>query len=109
MKKIVSLALAAALAASPAVAKNVQISDDGTYRMTVPYDDLNLTSEAGLRTLKGRVKLATDAVCSINQFGGLSGERETQACRQEIQEAAQPQIALAARGARRGIVVSEGR
>ena len=110
MKKIVSLALAAAAAitATPANANEVQIFQDGTYRLAVPYHDLNLGSDAGLRALQGRMKAATNVVCSINQVSSLSGEREARACRQEIQEAAQPQIALAARGARRGIVVSEG-
>ena len=111
MKKIVSLALAAAatFAATPASAANVEISNDGSYRIAVPYGDLNLATSAGIRTLEGRMRAATNSVCNSGQPPSLSELRAFNACRLSISEAARPQIALAQRGAAQAYVVSEGR
>ena len=111
MKKIVSLALAAAaaIAATPASAGNAQINEDGSYKIQVPYADLNLASPAGIRTLEGRLKGAANLVCSTNEGFNLNALRAANACRDTIADAARPQIAQAQRGAGRGIVISEGR
>jgi UrcA family protein len=111
MKKIVSLALAAAaaLAATPASAGSVKFNQDGSYRIEVPYSDLNLASPTGMRTLEGRMKSAVSLVCATGQAANINETRNADACRQPINEAARPQIAQAQQGAGRGIVVSEGR
>jgi UrcA family protein len=99
MKKIVSLALAAAVAvaaAAPASASSIEISDDGNYRVVVSYADLNLASEAGQRTLKGRVKAAAQTLCGEASMR-LAERRSVDRCRTEVMDAARPQISLAAR------------
>ena len=111
MKTMISLAIAAAaaIAASPATAENdVQVNADGSYRIAVSYDDLNLTTEAGKRTLHARVRGATKRVCGA-QISNITEAVAASSCRNAINEAARPQIALAERAARAGIVVAEGR
>ena len=106
MKKIVTLAIAAAaaLAASPAAAQSVQFSDDGSYRVSVSYGDLNLASAAGKRRFEGRLKAAANVVCGLPRPMGLIDAREMDSCRETILDNAKPQLALAFRGAGNGSV-----
>jgi UrcA family protein len=96
MKTFLSLAMAAAaISASPAGAHTIQISDDGRYRISVPYGDLNLASPAGVQRLEGRLKAATNAVCGTPRAMGLAEAREVGACRRNVRDVARPQMALA--------------
>ena len=106
MKKIVNLAIAAAaaFAALPVAAQTVQISEDGSYRATVHYGDLNLASAAGRRTLEGRIEAAADKICGFAQAPTLSAFQEVQDCRNSIKSAARPQMELAAGGRGNGSI-----
>jgi UrcA family protein len=110
MKKIVSLALAAAaaMAPCPALAKNsVQIFEDGSYRIAVSYADLNLATEAGKRRLDNRVRAATNRVCTPSSAMSLKQVMVVPECRKRIAQSARPQIELAVRGAAAGVMVAE--
>ncbi len=100
MKKIVSLGLAVCAAIAPvaASASNVEIADDGSYRITVSYADLNLASEAGKHMLNTRLKSAARAVCGPEGTISLRENQKAEECSQAILRAAQPQVALALRG-----------
>jgi UrcA family protein len=97
MNKIVSLALAAAtaVAAVPALAQSVQVSEDGSYRATVSYQDLNLASASGQRALHNRLKAAATTVCSGGDYQDLASMRAAELCRKSFMDAARPQIELA--------------
>lgn len=99
MKKLVTLIVAAmAISSSPAGAQSVQISEDGQYRVAIPYGDLNLASKAGARTLNGRIKAAANVVCGTGQHPiDLIGAREVQSCRSTLMTVARPQVELALR------------
>jgi UrcA family protein len=99
MNKIVSLALAAAaaVAAVPALAQSVQVSEDGSYRATVSYKDLNLASASGQRALHNRLKAAATSVCGGEGYQDLTSMRAAELCRKSFMEAARPQIELASR------------
>ncbi|MDP8912005.1 MAG: UrcA family protein [Pseudomonadota bacterium] len=110
MKTFLSLAIAtAALSASPAVAHTIHISDDGGYRISVPYGDLNLASPAGARTLEGRLKAATNAVCGTPRVSGLAEARAVGACRRNVRDVARPQMMLALNGEKGSIALAASR
>ncbi len=100
MNRIVSLAFAAsaAFAALPAAAQSVQISEDGSYRASIHYGDLNLASSAGMRTLEGRVDAAADRICGVAKAPTRAAFKEAADCRDTITSAARPQLALARDG-----------
>jgi UrcA family protein len=97
MKKIVSLAIAAAaaLGVSPAAAQSVQMSDEGNYRASIPYGDLDLASPAGLKTLETRVKSAAAMVCGKPENRSLTEIQSVNKCREDLISAARPQLARA--------------
>lgn len=97
MKKIVTLAAAAAAAFAgfPANAQSVQLSEDGQYRISIPYTDLNLASPAGVRTLEGRIKAAANVVCGTPRPTSLIEARGIPACRHDVMRVARPQMELA--------------
>ncbi len=100
MKKIVNLAVAAAaaFAALPAAAQNVQFGEDGSYRVAVSYADLNLSSAAGKRTLEGRLKAAAKSVCGAAGGTSLIESRNIEACRDNVMGATRPQVEIAYNG-----------
>ena len=106
MKKIVALAMAAAasVAASPAAAQSVQISDDGNYRISIPYGDLNLSSPAGFQALERRVQVAARNACGAPNSPSFQDLALVQSCRDGILERARPQLSLVAKGNGRGSV-----
>lgn len=98
MKTLLPLAVAAAatFAASPAGAHSIHISDDGGYRISIPYGDLNLASPAGARTLQGRLKAASRAACGgTPKVMGLAEARAFETCRRNVLEVARPKLSLA--------------
>ena len=97
MKTLLPLALAAAaaFAASPAGAHTIEISDDGQYRISVPYGDLNLATPAGARALEGRLKAAARSVCGAPTAQGFVEARAVGKCRRDIMTVAGPQMTLA--------------
>ncbi len=100
MKKIVSLGLAACAAIAPvaASATNVEIDNDGRYRISVSYADLNLASEAGKHTLQTRIKLAARAACETQGVVSMRERQDAKRCTESVLEAAKPQVAYASRG-----------
>jgi UrcA family protein len=111
MKTLLPLALAAAatLAASPAGAHAVEISDDGRYRIAVPYGDLNLATPAGVRKLEARLKAAARSVCASPTETGFAAAREVGDCRRDALNAARPQMTLALNRGKGGIALAGGR
>ena len=96
MKILLPLALAAAaLSAVPAGALSIRISDDGHYRISVPYGDLDLASPAGVRSLEGRLKAAANALCGSTAGMGFGDARAIGSCRRTVRDAARPQMKLA--------------
>ena len=105
MKTFLPLALAAAALTSwPASAHTIHISDDGRYRISIPYGDLNLASPAGARTLEGRLKAAAKAVCGGPRAMGLAEARAVGACRRDVLDVARPQMMLALNGREKGSI-----
>lgn len=111
MKTFLPLAIAsaAALSASMASAHTIQFSDNGQYRVSIPYGDLNLASPAGVQTLNSRIKAASNAVCGGPRVSGLAETREAKACRQNVLAVARPQMMLALTGGKGSIALAAGR
>jgi UrcA family protein len=109
MKTFLPLALAAALSASPAAAHTIHISDDGRYRLSVPYGDLNLASPAGVRTLEGRLNAAAIALCGTSTGIGVAEARAARACRRDVLDVARPQMMLALNGEKGSIALAGSR
>jgi len=111
MKTLLSLAIAsaAALSALPAGAHTIHISDDGRYRISIPYGDLNLASPAGVRTLEGRLKAASQAVCGGPRVMGVAEARTVGACRRNVLAVARPQLMLALNGEKGSIALAASR
>lgn len=105
MKKIVSLALvaAAAFAASPANAQSVELGDD-SYRISVPYGDLNINNPAGMRTLNGRIKSAANQVCVTPSAPLTIALQKASECRRQIVASAHSQLQLAANSRSSGAI-----
>jgi UrcA family protein len=110
MKKIVSLAVAAAavIGASSATAQSVQIDQDGNYKVKVAYGDLDLTSDAGKQALEARVNVAAKRVCGAAYGSAPTTLRTASECRGSVLNAAQLPVAtaLAAAGAANSSVAS---
>ncbi len=64
---------------------------------------MTIATPAGMRTLEGRMKSATNAICSTNQASDANAVRAATACRGAIADAARPQIELAQRSFGRGV------
>ena len=111
MKTLLPLALAAAItfAASPAGARTVEISDDGQYKVSVPYGDLNLATPAGVRKLEGRLKAAARSVCGAPTAPGFAEARAIGDCRRDVLDAARPQMMLALNGVKGSIALAASR
>ena len=110
MKTLLPFALAAAAFASlPAGAHTVQISDDGRYRLSVPYGDLNLATPAGARKLEGRLKAAARSVCGAPTALGFVEAQAIGDCRRNVLEAARPQMTLALNRGKGSIALAGGR
>lgn len=92
--KIASLLTALALAAAATgVASAEPASSYRTVSERVSYADLDLSSKAGVRTLKTRLHAALDRVCG-NHFesASLSIRRATKACRAQAMDRAMASI-----------------
>ena len=110
MKTLLALVVAtAALSASPATAHTIQVSDDGRYRISVPYGDLNLASPAGVRKLENRLKAAARSVCGAPTAIGFAEARAVGDCRRDILEVARPQMTLALNRGKGSIALAGGR
>lgn len=100
---LIRLALtAAALAcAAPALAEQVSVS--------VPYGDLDLTRDAGRKTLEARLARATRKICGSAPTRGLARRQAWQACLADARASYGPQVELAldAANARRVAVLAD--
>lgn len=99
MKTILTLALTlaatvAALPAAPAAAQGVPAQ----ATLAVSYADLDLTTEAGVRTLDRRILTAVQQACGPTSDFDLAGRNVARACRADALErlSAQRQTAIAA-------------
>ena len=65
--------------------------------MTVRYDDLDLTRSAGLQTLRARVRQTADRLCLSPGIRSDDQMRADAECNRALMQAAEAQIANAAR------------
>ena len=96
MKTLLTLAAAAAASiASPAAAQS-PIPVDG--HLVVSYADLDLTTEAGVRTLDRRILTAVQQACGATSEFDPAGKNRIRECRAETlaQARAQRDVAIAA-------------
>ncbi len=98
MKTFLTLAAAThALVASPAAAQS-PISANG--QLVVSYADLDLSSEAGVRTLDRRIRTAVVQACGPVSDYDLAGKNQVRDCQDETLALARAQrdVAIAAAG-----------
>ena len=96
MKSLFILAAAAAaIGAAPAVAQPSTAED--AYSVSIAYDDLNLSSPSGLRSLDRRIERAGREVCGTRDRAFLIQMDEIRACQDKFVAAAKEQIQLASR------------
>ncbi|SLK07264.1 UrcA family protein [Novosphingobium mathurense] len=95
MKTFASLAAVAALT----VAVSANAATDGARTVPVAYDDLNLSSQAGLDTLDQRLERAVRKVCGKADVRRLDEVSDMTRCRTSAQASAAEQrtVALARR------------
>lgn len=89
MLKIVTPTLAAlafAVSATPAAAEQQK-----TVR--VPYNDLNVSTQAGVATLESRIRAAIRTVCGAPVPRDLRAEQARKRCSKRAQRSADPQLA----------------
>lgn len=91
MKIIATLALAAAAVSALPAQAQPDVPPE-TIVAFVPYDDLNLESAAGARTLENRIKAAANRLCGAPQAPGLAESERVEACREDVLGSARPQI-----------------
>jgi UrcA family protein len=103
------LALVTAAALAVAGLPAVQAAETGGARsVTVRYDDLNLGTDVGVRTLYARLTRAAEMVCPDRFTRELARASDARACRAQAIDAAVAQVnnprlaALRARGAQSG-------
>jgi UrcA family protein len=75
-----------------------EAAPDGVPSLTVHYDDLDLTTEQGARTLYARITAAAEAVCPTGDMGNLSLYMKIRACRKQaiakaVQRVGSPMLA----------------
>lgn len=85
---VLPLAVAAALAAAPAPAS----AETLVVTQVVDFDDLDLTKERGVATLKRRVAQAVTRVCGSEQAAAIAERQAYRACADVARADAQTQI-----------------
>ncbi len=104
---VLSLALAyvgTATAATPAAAISSESATRTTSSITVHFDDLNLATPAGVRTLQSRLEQAAQVVCGMDSSRDLGLTSRQRACRETAVARAMREIGthiLAAEAAKR--------
>ena len=94
MKKIICTILAAAAACTAAVPAYAAGAHEGPST-TVHTADLNLASESGMATFRGRVKAAANRLCGADRSAPFDYEtRAIAACRTQVFSSAQAQLGL---------------
>ena len=68
--------------------------DSETFSISIPYRDLNLYNEAGLATLKGRVKTQSALACGSVEPSPLREAAQIKQCREQFMRAAEQQLKL---------------
>ena len=79
--------------AALSLASTAQAEKFDRVSVTVPYGDLDLTSEAGAATLQKRVEAAADKACSRAWIFEAKSSAGRQKCRAEALQGAAKQIA----------------
>ena len=88
MKTLLSFAaLVAASIATPALAQDVS----GQRSFSVRHADLNLASEAGVRTLDRRIHNAVSAACGTPSSADPKGRQKVEDCREQAKASAAAQ------------------
>ena len=91
MKTMLTIAtLLAASLATPALAQ-----DSAAASLSVRWADLNLTTDAGVRSLDRRIANAASTACGIPSSSDPAGKRTVKECRAEARERAQSQRQVA--------------
>ena len=101
-------ALAALAVAFALIAPTVSFAAE-TNSVRVSYADLNLASSPGRQVLEGRIDGAARTVCQFEDSRELALAAETNACRSDAIDRAQPALQAAVAAARHGtVIVGEG-
>ena len=88
MKTMLTIAaLLAASIATPALAQDIS----GQRSFSVRHADLNLASEAGIRTLDRRIHNAVSAACGTPSSADPEGKRKVKDCREQAKATAAAQ------------------
>lgn len=88
MKTLLSFAaLVAASIATPALAQDAS----GQSSFSVRYADLNLASEAGIRTLDRRIHNAVSTACGTPSSADPKGRQKVEDCREQAKASAAAQ------------------
>ena len=93
MFKTIPAIAAVAIAAMLVVPTVSQAAD--THSVRVSYADLNLASSPGEQALRGRVAFAARIACEIEDSRQLDVAKETNFCRSDAINGAEPQIEAA--------------
>ena len=88
LRKLQVAASFALILSGPAVVSAAHQSfDDSTGKLRVSYSDLDLSSDAGVTVLYGRLQQASELACdtgSLHQKGSLQAARQAEACYEEV-------------------------
>jgi UrcA family protein len=103
-----ALLIALALAAGPVAAQGDIVVTSrkiplaaGEVRGEVPFGDLDLTTEAGVATLKGRVEAEAKRICGPRAAGTVSDNVDRNRCFDEAMASAGPRVEEAVAWARK--------
>jgi UrcA family protein len=72
----------------------------GAVRGEVPFGDLDLTTDAGVATLKGRVEAEAKRICGPRTAGSVADNQDRTRCYDEAMASALPRVEEAAAWAR---------
>lgn len=94
---LVAATIASAAMAVPASAREVPMS------VEVRYSDLDLSTEAGQRTLDRRIQRAAEQICDIDRRRGMAlPTLESRLCYRQVVEELEPRVAAIVAAERRG-------
>jgi UrcA family protein len=91
----ISIAMAGAPASAAPKTRHVAGIDASTDTRTVAYDDLNLTTQAGAKTLDSRVTDAVRALCPEPAVASSDAIADYQHCRRMAKEGTRHQVQAA--------------
>ncbi len=96
LKMLIAASAAAFVMVCPTVAQAADTSSDDLVRVSVPYPDLDLTTEVGQVLLSRRVNSTIAQICGDRNLRDLAGRTAARACYRIAKAGATRDIQLAA-------------